>query len=208
MRLTESILRKLNENANYFDYLRMTGKPDNRYNFYDYLVNVEGWSKDEASSYVSLNWEKYGDEQDEDDNKEENKIDESYQMGTMTEEQYDSICERLGLAYSNASGGINRFSGADISIIKDFLSEGLLDPNDAQNNAPSIKEIIDFSEKEGISDFKVGGYVVVPSRDDSRISIDDVEFNFEDSLQDEVEKFLEIADEKSIENNHASAWWD
>ena len=200
MRLTESILKEIGKSGD--------SKPLDREKYSKLMSDIEdivtsiGDNKEQLNDLIK------------DVNNEfkrlagESSINESYQMGTMTEEQYESICERLGIAYSNASGGINRFSHADISIIKDFLSEGLLDSSDAQNNAPSIKEIISFSEKEGISNFEVDGYVVVPSRDDSRISIDGVEFDYDDSLSDEVEAFVGYADEKSTEGNHASAWWD
>ena len=44
---------------NYFIYLSMTGKDDTDENFYEYLVNVMGWTETSAKSFVyNLKWEK------------------------------------------------------------------------------------------------------------------------------------------------------
>ena len=202
MRLTESILKEIGKSdyskpldkAKYFNLMRVIEDivisiGDNKEQLNDLIKDVNNEFKRLAGeSGISIN--------------------ESYEMGTMTEEQFDHICEVMGLSRSDSSGGIIRFRNVDLKIIKDLYNENLINLSDTQNNAPSVGEIIDFGEKEEVNNFTVDGYVVVPSRDDSRISIDGVEFDYNDSIQDEVESFIKYADEKSSGENHASAWWD
>ena len=132
---------------------------------------------------------------------------------SWSDEDYYKILSTLGISSSDASGGIIRFNNVDINKLIDLYDEGYADPNDRQNNAPSIGEIIDFyhyhsSPEQTVRNFLVSGYVVVPTRRDYRISVDEVSFDFDNEALDDVVDFIKYADEQSCENNHAEAWWD
>lgn len=137
-----------------------------------------------------------------------NKINESYEYGTMTNDQFELICDKLNINPADELGGIIRFNNVSIDVIKDLANEDLINLDDKQNEAPSVGEMIELSEKDGISNVTVDGYVVVPRRDDSRISVDGLNFDYDNSLSNEVHKILKYASEDKIEANHAEGWWD
>lgn len=69
-------------------------------------------------------------------------------------------------------GGICRFDKMSIPTARELIKLGYLDPGDAQNYAPSAKEIVDFCSGDDEENWYVHGYVVSPERDDCRISIE------------------------------------
>ena len=133
-----------------------------------------------------------------------NKLNES----AWSEEDFEYIKDKTGTSDKAESGGIIRFDHCPIENLIDLVEKGYADPSDAQNSGRSIKERIDFYKNNDTRNFEVGGYVVVPRREDYRVSVDEVEFDANDELKDLVDEFAEYADDYSFDNGHAYMWWD
>lgn len=146
-------------------------------------------------------------------NLKEGYYDSSNSKKLWSDNDLELVLTRLDLSPSDAMGGIIRFEDIDINALIDLFEAGYANPSDRQNEGPSIQEIIDFyhyhsTPEEEVRNFTVEGYVVLPPRRDYRISVDGVEFDFDEEALDDVNDFIKSADEKSCKNNHASAWWD
>jgi len=80
----------------------------------------------------------------------------------------------LGIVKGESNwGGVIHFQNLTAEILKTLLDEKLADPEETQNEAPSIQEFYDFLvENPG---YTAHGYAVDLERDDYRISIEGVE---------------------------------
>jgi len=118
-------------------------------------------------------------------------------------------------AYYNeeAWGSIRKFSGVHVSIMHQLVATGEADPEETQNNSPSIKEFIDFADemKDTFSvDVLFHGYRVLPTRDDVRVSLEGFEIKgaIDRVALISVVNFGRCADEFEIRDDYIRAWWD
>ena len=86
-------------------------------------------------------------------------------------------------------GGIKRFDGLSIDDLQKLLALNFADPNDRQNNAPSIAKIAEFMKK--YSCFTAHGYAVADWREDYRVTIEGVECTMAHSVE-EADAFAEM----------------
>ena len=110
-------------------------------------------------------------------------------------------------------GGIRRFERSP-DVIHRLIENDFIDLNECQNCSPSTKEFMEYVEdiEEYIT---FGGYAVVDTRDDYRVTIDEIQILLPVEKQDEFFSLIEIfryADEFSIsrdvDNYYLRAWWD
>jgi len=95
--------------------------------------------------------------------------------------------------------------GAD--TLQKMVDLRFADPNERQNNSPTIQEFIEFLNDN--PNFTAFGYVVSINRDDYRLSVEGVESFVYDPRQfaNFVNKFR-MADEFTATENYQRAWYD
>lgn len=99
-------------------------------------------------------------------------------------------------------GGICHFRGMDYDTLRKLVDEGHADPEDRQNYAPSIGELLEALEMvEGVT---FEGYTVHEDRPDYRVSVDGFTAPRDDSL---VEQFHN-SDELIFQDGTVRFWWD
>lgn len=105
------------------------------------------------------------------------------------------------------AGGIRRFEGLSLELVKKLIELKFINPDDAQNYSPTINGFIEYAEDW--EDYEFGGYVVSIDRDDYRVSIDSIEKSEPISKKEMVAfvKMFRDADEFSIEDG-LYAWYD
>lgn len=113
-------------------------------------------------------------------------------------------------------GGIKRFNGLhikDVEYLMDVI--GAADPDDRQNEAPSIQELVDFASNYADDyDITFRGYVVSPDREDYRMSIDGIRiYSDTDIAAQDHDDFMDLvhdhfADDVTSAPNVFDAWWD
>ena len=103
-------------------------------------------------------------------------------------------------------GGVRDFEGMEVSTLKKLVDMRYADPEEAQNDSPTIEEFIRWMET--YDGYVVNGYVVTDKRSDYRVSIESIEkigiIENKDELVDFVNAFR-YADEFDTEGY---AWWD
>ena len=104
-------------------------------------------------------------------------------------------------------GQIRQFKDVPVGTIAELVEKKHADPDDAQNNAPSIKELLDYAKEH--KDTTFDGYAVGATRQDYRISIDTVnqKFNSKRDISDFINAFGN-ADELQTDEDYGRAWWD
>ena len=107
-------------------------------------------------------------------------------------------------------GGIRHFE-TDRSTIEKLIDEGFADPDERQNDSPSIKEFLEYTEDHDLITFS--GYAVSGDRHDYRVTIEQINAVIDDP--DTLTKFVELfryADELNLEyvdgGYNMRAWWD
>ena len=105
-------------------------------------------------------------------------------------------------------GGIRSFDGVNYDDFRELLSSNLIDPEDAQNYAPTAGEIGEFLREH--PNFTAHGYAVSPMRDDYRISFEGVSCELEYSKEDMLDfvNLFRLADEFTIEPGSLYCWFD
>ena len=104
-------------------------------------------------------------------------------------------------------GGIRRFEGLDYKSLCLLLGMGFADPEETQNFAPSIREIVTFMMKYPA--FTAHGYTVSPDRCDYRVSIEGVDGSAAEHDSQMLEDFMELfgeADELDVDDLYC--WFD
>jgi hypothetical protein len=93
-----------------------------------------------------------------------------------------------------------------------LVDEGFADPEDAQNDSPSLEAFLAFMDDHGM--FQAHGYAVPSKRNDYRISIEGLVgrvLNDTDTVLDFV-LFCRQADElevrKEMQYTYLRSWWD
>lgn len=114
-------------------------------------------------------------------------------------------------------GGIRHYENLDPEVMDILIQKGYANPDESQNDCPDISECLDFCKRhEG---FKLHGYVVSRERNDCRVSVEGVEANggdvvnqgpeYVDTIIDFVQMFRH-ADDFQIggENSAWYCWFD
>jgi hypothetical protein len=105
-------------------------------------------------------------------------------------------------------GGITCCKHIDLPILTILLKENFINPEDRQNNAPSVIEIYRFMVK--YPQVIAFGYAVSPRRDDYRISIEGIYVpanKVTEKMKKDFIKFCKDPDEIETDND-LYAWWD
>jgi len=107
---------------------------------------------------------------------------------------------------------IVHFSGLTAEQAQTLLAERFADGDDAQNDAPSFAEIVQFLESN--PSFRAHGYAVTPSRSDYRVTLEGVESATGcKPTKKEIEAYIDFgrhADEFDfdLKTGNCRAWWD
>lgn len=105
-------------------------------------------------------------------------------------------------------GGCRRFDGVNYDDCVELLNLGVIDPEDQQNEAPPVEDIVKFLKNH--PNFKAHGYAISPKRDDYRVSFEGVECGKHYTLED-VWDFFELftyPDELSVGRDGMRCWFD
>jgi hypothetical protein len=118
-------------------------------------------------------------------------------------------CEIMGITHPvNYMGGCYRFEGLTLDQLNLLLNEAFIDPEEAQNNAPTTAEFKSFLES--YPETTLHGYMISPDREDYRMTIEGAEYNGEVSKEmamDFVEMFR-FADDFTVDDNCLYCWFD
>lgn len=104
-------------------------------------------------------------------------------------------------------GGYRAFERITAETLQKLVDMKFADPTDKQNCAPAIAEILEYAQTH--KNVLLTGYAIDISRDDYRVSIDEIEQEFETSQ--DIAEFAEMfhaADEFTTDDNHGRAWFD
>lgn len=105
-------------------------------------------------------------------------------------------------------GGIRDFDCMNFEVLARLLALKFIDPDDKQNDCPSVKEIFEFMAKYPI--YTTHGYAITPNRNDYRVSLRGVEKNSCVDNADELEDFMKLfkhADDFEVSNT-VYCWFD
>lgn len=107
-------------------------------------------------------------------------------------------------------GGCRRFEQLNLEQLTQLEALGALDMDDAQNESPTISEILAFLTSRDTEGWYAGGYCISPDRGDFRISIDAVGKSTPPSRDDLIDfvKMFRYADELSIDDGSLYCWFD
>lgn len=108
----------------------------------------------------------------------------------------------------SAMGGSQRFAELDVFTLKTLVNEDFADPEDAQNSAPALGDILKFMEAN--PGFTCHGYAIEPYRSDYRISVEGVDYQGNPTIEQIVAfvKLFRFADELVIEEDELYCWFD
>ena len=123
----------------------------------------------------------------------------------LTTEQFDdrdSIMEPYLSVVRGWSGGVCHFDGLDADTLQLLIDKGYADPEERQNIAPTIGEILEVMRAE--PELRAHGYLVSRERGDARVSVEGVEGRCE---LDNALKFR-LADEFTFDNGDFFCWFD
>lgn len=88
------------------------------------------------------------------------------------------------------------------------MDKGWIDPEDAQNDAPTAAELIDFALKWKDLGCTLSGYVVSPNREDTRVTIDSIECDIPEYVSREFVEAWEQLGFRADERSLTRLWWD
>ena len=71
-------------------------------------------------------------------------------------------------------GGVRRFYDVSPETVAELVKKGYANPDETQNDSPSIQEFLDFCEQHPEMGLTLGGYVVSNDRSDCRVTIDGI----------------------------------
>lgn len=107
-------------------------------------------------------------------------------------------------------GGCVRFDEISPETARELIALDFLDPEDAQNSSPTAEEFVRFCEEHD-GDWYLHGYVISPTRDDTRVTIEGIGSRGaipDDSLIDFI-KMCRDADELNAERGcGVYCWYD
>lgn len=110
--------------------------------------------------------------------------------------------------WTNKQNDIAYFANLDVRTLEKLITNDFIDPNDAQNEAPDVRDIFKFMSN--YPQVLASGYLVGPNRDDYRISIDGLKVPnkyVSAEVKSQFLKFCSNADELDKDHDLMS-WWD
>lgn len=109
--------------------------------------------------------------------------------------------------YSYDPGNYQSYNGLDVDTLKILIDEKFADPDETQNDSPSIQEFYDFLVEH--PEFTAHGYLIGLKRSDYRVSIEGLEGkpNDSESYTDFI-LFNRLADEFDVDMDYCRSWWD
>ena len=121
---------------------------------------------------------------------------------------------RLEIIGLNPGNGydIARFNGLKHEQIQLLLDENFADPDETQNDSPSIQEFLEFLKAN--PSFRAHGYIVTPRRNDCRVTLEGVELaKGADPSTEEIQAFIDLchgSDEFTcdLKGKQFYGWWD
>ena len=111
--------------------------------------------------------------------------------------------------WTQSMGGIKHFKSLSLDELEQLVKEGFADPEETQNDAPSIQEFLDFMRKYPVA--FAHGYVVSNDREDVRVSVEGLEIDREDVTHELFREFVALcrfADEFDDSDAGLYSWWD
>jgi hypothetical protein len=152
-------------------------------------------------------------------------------MREISIEQWDRMMEILDSSpdYTLATncwdsgwcGGIRRYEYLSPELLEKLVEEGYADPEECQNDSPTIQEWLDFIKENPTLSNKISfhGYIVHKDRTDRRISIEGIQSSpilesvmndvkFTEKEIEAINFFCHYADELSITENKLWVWYD
>lgn len=117
-----------------------------------------------------------------------------------------------GYDQSKNCGGVRHFE-CNVDLMNQLIKEGFADPDECQNDSPSIKDFMDTVNGDESVEFEC--YAVDINRDDYRITIEGIRAYIPDTDYDRINLYVEqfrYADEFTFEHMddcfYLRAWWD
>jgi hypothetical protein len=110
---------------------------------------------------------------------------------------------------SYVAGGIAYFNGLDHTTLQKLVDLKFADPDETQNDSPCINFFLEFIKT--YPTIKAHGYIVHPSRDDARVSIEGLLCESDFIPEDLVNKFKNVfhdADELEANSKKLRCWYD
>lgn len=106
-------------------------------------------------------------------------------------------------------GGCRRFDEMDLETAKRLVELGYLDPEEDQNGSPTTQDYIDFCESWPDVPYTMHGYVISPTRNDCRITLEGLSCEEHLTPEQALEflKAFRYADECCVDYG-AWCWWD
>jgi hypothetical protein len=107
----------------------------------------------------------------------------------------------------SGTGDYERFPPLSAENLGWLIDEKYADPNECQNNSPSIQEFHDFMVKH--PEYKAIGYAIGLQRTDYRVSIEGLEGKAQDhkTFLEFVQEFHQ-ADEFDVDDSYQRCWYD
>lgn len=104
-------------------------------------------------------------------------------------------------------GGVRSFENLPAATMKQLLELNFATEEDAQNNMPCIKKLMEYTATHENVTFN--GYAVSPKRDDYRISIETIMQDFTTVKdRDDFTEMFRLADEFEADKDQGYAWYD
>lgn len=103
-------------------------------------------------------------------------------------------------------GGCRSFGNMSVDLLSKLVEMNFADPDDRQNDAPSIEEFIEFMNKW--SGYVVHGYVISDKRSDYRVSVEAIEKIGEFKTKEEFEDFVSMFRYADEFDTKGYTWFD
>lgn len=116
--------------------------------------------------------------------------------------------------YGSRGSLTRHFEDMPLDIAETLIKQGFLDPEETQNESPTVAEFIEFAKEHPDGNFTFHGYVVGPERDDCRVSFEGIEGISDKISKDTMVDFSKMfladyhADDITIEENRLYCWYD
>lgn len=103
----------------------------------------------------------------------------------------------LGLAY---------FSGVPVALVRQLVTEGLLDPQYCHNESPSVEEMLEFCHGADEAIWFFHGFTVGPQRIDCRVTLEEFESSIAPTPE-RIEEFLRFNHRGEIKVSETGGCW-
>lgn len=128
-------------------------------------------------------------------------------------EAFEILSNNSDLNDKYAWGGIFRFEGLTMEGVSQLYNKEMLDPEEAQNSSPTVEEMINFIKDNKFENkLNFHGYIVVPERNDVRISFEGVQnkkgATFSKRDLDKIEEMFINSDELDLNQTEVWVWYD